>query len=150
MTPKGDSPAYIQTLPAAMNLKEDIIVELAMLHKCGIITTLPFLKNASPIFAWKKPNGKLPLLVDMKNFNNLISNDYINNNHPVIMLKMLPNTWRAKNSYTNWTIRRHIIAYRWLTNDQLRSWPSISLAAHLLTDAWHEALPGRCLHFLVS
>ena len=86
LTPKDDSPAYSQSLPAPINLKEDILVELVMLHKYGIITTLPFSKYASPIFAQKKPNGKLRLLVDLRKINNLISDDYINNNHPVSTL----------------------------------------------------------------
>ena len=83
LTPKDDSPAYSQSLPTPVKLKEDILVELALLHKYGIITTLPFSKYASPIFAQKKPNGKLRLLVDLRKINNLISDDYINNNHPV-------------------------------------------------------------------
>ena len=86
LTTKDDSPAYSQSLPAPINLKEDILVELAMLHKDGIITTLPFSKYASPIFKQKKPNGKLRLLVDLRKINNLISDDYINNNHPVSTL----------------------------------------------------------------
>ena len=57
-----------------------------MLHKYGIITTLPFSKYASPIFAQKKQNGKLRLLVDLRKINNLKSDDYINNNHPVSTL----------------------------------------------------------------
>ena len=83
LTPKDDSPAYSQSLPTPINIKEDILVELALLHRYGIITTLPFSKYASPIFAQKKPNGKLRLLVDLRKINNLISDDYINNNHPV-------------------------------------------------------------------
>ena len=86
LTPKDDSPAYSQSLPAPINLKEDILVELAMLHKYGIITALPFSKYASPIFAQKKPNGKLRLLVDLRKINNLISDDYINKNYPVSTL----------------------------------------------------------------
>ena len=86
LTPKDNSPAYSQSLPTPVNLKEDILVELALLHKYGIITTLPFSKYASPIFAQKKPNGKLRLLVDLRKINNLISDDYINNNHPVSTL----------------------------------------------------------------
>ena len=86
LTPKDHSPAYCQSLPTPINLKEDILVELALLHKCGIIATLPFSKYASPIFVQKKPNGKLRLLVDLRKINNLISDDYINNNHPVSTL----------------------------------------------------------------
>ena len=83
LTPKDDSPAYSQSLPTPINLKEDIIVELAVLQRYGIITTIPFSKYASPSFAQKKPNGKLRLLVDVRKINNLISDDYINKNHPV-------------------------------------------------------------------
>ena len=86
LTPENDSPADSQSLPAPINLKEDIMVELAMLHNNGIITTLPFSKYASPILAQKKPNGKLRLLVDLRKINNLTSDDYINNNHPVSTL----------------------------------------------------------------
>ena len=86
LTPKDESPAYSQSLPTPINLKEDILVELALLHKYGIITTLPFSKYASPIFAQKKPNGKLRLLVDLMKIYILISDDYINNNHPVSTL----------------------------------------------------------------
>ena len=86
LTPKDDSPAYRQSLPAPINLKEDILVELAMLHIYGIITTLPFSKYDSLIFAQKKPNGKLRLLVDLSKINNLIQDDYINNTQPVSTL----------------------------------------------------------------
>ena len=86
LTPNDDRPAYSQSLPTPINLKDDIIVELALLHKYGIITTLPFCKYASPIFAQRKPNGRLRLLVDLRKINNLITEDYANNNHPVSTL----------------------------------------------------------------
>ena len=86
LTPKDDSAAYSQSLPAPINLKEDILVELAMIHKNRTKTTLPFSKYASPIFAQKKPNVKLRLLVDLRKINNLISDDFINNNPPVSTL----------------------------------------------------------------
>ena len=38
-TPNDDRPAYSQNLPTPINLKDDITVELALLHKYGIITT---------------------------------------------------------------------------------------------------------------
>ena len=85
-TPLDNRPAYSQTLPAPINFKDDILVELAPLHKYGIITTLPFSKYASPIFAKRKPNGKLRRLVDFRKIYTLIADDYINNNHPVSTL----------------------------------------------------------------
>ena len=66
-----------------IHMKEDLFVELALKHKYGIITVLPFSKYASPIFAQRKPNGKLRLLVDLRKINTLIADDYTNNNHPV-------------------------------------------------------------------
>ena len=86
LTPKDDSPAYSQNLPTPVNLKEDILVELASVHKYGFITTLPFSNYASPIFAQKKHNGELRLLVDLRKIINLVSDEYINNNHPVSTL----------------------------------------------------------------
>ena len=86
LTPNDDRPAYSQSLPTPINVKDDITVELALLHKYGIITTLPFSKFASPIFAQRKPNGRLRLLVDLRKMNILISEDYVNNNHPVSTL----------------------------------------------------------------
>ena len=83
LTPKDDKAVYSQNLPKPINLKEDLIVELALMHKYGIITVLPFSKYASPIFAQRKPNGKLRLLVDLRKINTLIADDYTNNNHPV-------------------------------------------------------------------
>ena len=56
------------------------------MQKYGIITVLPFSKYASPIFAQRKPNGKLRLLVDLRKINTLIADDYTNNNHPVSTL----------------------------------------------------------------
>ena len=83
LTPNDDRPAYSQSLPTPPKLKDDITVELALLHKYGIITTLPFSKCASPIFAQRKPNGRLRLFVDLRKIKNLITEDYVNNNQPV-------------------------------------------------------------------
>ena len=85
-TRKDDKAVYSQSLPMPIHLKEDLIVELALRHKYGIITVLPFSKYASPIFAQRKPNGKLRLLVDLRKINSLIADDYTNNNHPVSTL----------------------------------------------------------------
>ena len=83
LTPKDNEAVYSQSLPMPIHLKEDLIVELALMHKYGIITVLPFSKYASPIFAQRKPNGKLRPLVDLRKINTLIADDYTNNKHPV-------------------------------------------------------------------
>ena len=86
LTPKDDKAVCSQNLPMPIHLKEDLIVELALLHKYGSITVLPLSKYASPIFAQRKPNGKLRLLVDLRKINSRIADDYTNNNHPVSTL----------------------------------------------------------------
>ena len=86
LTPKNDKAVNSQSLPMPIHLKEDLIVELVLMHKHGIITVLPFSKYASPIFAQRKPNGKLRLLVDLRKNNSRIADDYTNNNHPVSTL----------------------------------------------------------------
>ena len=86
LTPKDDKAVYSQSLPMPIHLKEDLIIELALMRKYGIITVLPFSKYASPIFAQRKPNGKLRLLVDLRRINSLIADDYTNKIHPVTTL----------------------------------------------------------------
>ena len=86
LTPKDDKTVYSQNLPMSTHLKEDLNAELALIHKYGIITVLPFSKFASPIFAQRKPNGILRLLVDLRKINTLIAVDYNNKNHPVSTL----------------------------------------------------------------
>ena len=99
LTPLDNRPAYSRSLPAPINLKDDILVELALLHKYGIITTLPFSKYASPIFAQRKPNGKLRLLFDLRKINTLIADDYINNNNPVSTLTDAAQRMAEKNLF---------------------------------------------------
>ena len=86
LTQKDDKAVYSQSLPMPIHPKEDLVVELALMRKFGIITVLPFSKYANPIFAQRKPNGKLRLLVDLRKINTLIADDYTNNNHPVSIL----------------------------------------------------------------
>ena len=86
LTPKDDKAVYSQSLPMPIHMKKDLLVQLALMHKYGIITVLPFSKDASPIFAQRKPSGKIRLLVDLRKINTLIADDFTNNNHPVSTL----------------------------------------------------------------
>ena len=44
LPPKDDNDVHSQNLPMPIHLKNDLIVELALMHKYGIITALPFWK----------------------------------------------------------------------------------------------------------
>ena len=86
LTPKDDKVVYSRSIPMLISLKEELFAELALMHKGGIITELPFSKYANHIFAQRKPNGKLSLLVDIRKINNLIADDYNNIIHPLSIL----------------------------------------------------------------
>ena len=86
ITPKDQKVVYSQSLPITIHLTKDLIVESALMHKYRIITVLSFSKYASPIFAQKKPNGKLRLLVELRKINSLIANGHTNNNRRVSTL----------------------------------------------------------------
>ena len=84
--PEDDKAVYNQSLPLPILLKRDLNVEMALMRKYGIITVLLFSKYASPIFAQRKHNGRLRLLVDLLKINSLIANEYTNNSYPVSTL----------------------------------------------------------------
>ena len=77
LRPKDDEAVYSHNLPMPIHLKEDSIVELALMHKYGVITVSPFSKYPGPIFAQWQPDGKLRLLV---------ADAYTNNKQPVSTL----------------------------------------------------------------
>ena len=86
LTLKDDNAVYIVIVPMPIYLKENLFVELAPRQKYGINTVLLFSKYAKPLFAQRKPNGKLRLLVDLSKINSLIVVDYTDSNHPVSTL----------------------------------------------------------------
>ena len=86
LSPKDDKVVNSQNLPIPIHLKKDLNVDLALVHKYGIYKVLLFSKYASPIFAQRKPDGKLRLLVDLRKSNSLIAHDYTKKNHPVSTL----------------------------------------------------------------
>ena len=76
LTMKDDKNVHSQSSPLPIYREENLIVELALMHNFGIITVLPSSKYASPIFARRKPNGKLQLRVDLRKNNSLSAKDY--------------------------------------------------------------------------
>ena len=147
LTPNVDRPAYSQSLPTPINLKDDITVELALLHKYGIITTLPFSKYASPIFARRKPNERLRLLVDLRKINNLITEDYTNNNYPVGTLSDAAQHMAGKNFFANWIAHRLTTAFRWQITNPFRCSPLILQVEHLLIVPLLKVSADHFLHF---
>ena len=61
---------------------------------------------------------RLRFLVDLRKINNLNSDDYTKNNHPVSTLTDAPQHMAGKNVSANWSVYMHITAYNWPTNAQ--------------------------------
>ena len=83
LTKKDDRAVYSQSFPMLTYLREDSTVEVALMHKNGIIEVLPLSKYASNIFLLRKPNRKLRLVVDLRKINSVIADEYTKKNHPV-------------------------------------------------------------------
>ena len=120
------------------------------MHKYGIITVLSFSKYASPIFAQRKPNGKLRLLVDLRKNNSLIADDYTNNNHPVSTLSDVTQHLAGKSLFCELGCSQ---AYHCL---QMADQRSVEMLAFLLpagllpTKDSHKVLVDLYLPFQVS
>ena len=150
LTPKDDKAVYSQSLPIPVQLKEHLIVELALMHKNGIITVLPFSKYSSPIFAQRKPNRKLRLLVDLRKINTLIADDYNNNNYSVITLSDAAEHWAEKCLFCKLDCSQ---AYHCLQMADQRSVEILALilpAEPVPTGDLHKALADLCLPFQAS
>ena len=62
LTPKDDTAVNSESLPMLIYLKEDLIIEWALMQKYGSITVLPFSKYASPIFDYTNNNHSVSTL----------------------------------------------------------------------------------------
>ena len=83
LTPTHDDLVYKKSPPTPVHIKEDLKVELALLQYYGILRTLPYSKYSSPIFAQRKPNGKMRILVNLRRINHILRHDYDENNFPI-------------------------------------------------------------------
>ena len=109
LTPEHDRAMYTQSPPTPIHLRDDILVELALLQYYGIITTLPYSKYSSPIFAQRKPSGALRLLIDLRRVNHLIRHDYDSHNFPITTLADASSHLAGKNFLQSWIAAKHIM-----------------------------------------
>ena len=60
LTPKDDKSVYSQSLPMPIHLKEDLIVELALMHNFGSVTVLTaFLQVREPHICTKEAQREI-------------------------------------------------------------------------------------------
>ena len=96
LTPEHSLPVYVQGPPAPIHLRDEILVELALLQYFNIIRTLTHSKYSSPIFCHRKPSGKLRILIDLRRVNHLLRQDYSNNNFPISNMTDATNHFAGK------------------------------------------------------
>ena len=148
--PKDAKAIYRQSLPLPIHLKEDLFVELALVHKYGIITVLLSSKYAIPTSAQRKPNGKLRILVYLMKINSLIVEDSTNNNHPVSTLSDAAQRLAGKSLFCK---RDCSQAHHCLQKADQRSVEMIAFNFASRTFAYkdlHNVLADLCLRFQVS
>ena len=133
-----------------IHLKGDLTVELALMHKYGIATVVPFSKYARHIFAQRKPNGKLRLLVDPRKINSLIVDDILTTIIQSALCQTQHNSWQECHSSANWIAPKIIIVCRLRTKSQWKCSHSILLAEILHIEDSHKVLADICLLFQVS
>ena len=83
LTPEDEQPDSTQSPPTPIHLCEELQVEPALLQYFGIITSLKHSRYSSPIFAHRKPNGELRILVDLRGISHLLLLDYHKNIYPI-------------------------------------------------------------------
>ena len=58
LTPEQPLPIFVQGPPAPIHLRDEILIEFALLQYFHIISTLSYSKYSSPIFVHRKSSGK--------------------------------------------------------------------------------------------
>ena len=96
LTPEHSMPTYMQSPPTPIHLRDELLVELALMQYYNIITTLPYSKYSSPIFAQRKSSGKLRVLIDLRRINHLFRHDYKNNKFPISNMTDATNHFAGK------------------------------------------------------
>ena len=86
------------------------------------MNTLAYSKYSSPIFAQRKPNGKLRILVDLQRINHLIKNDYGEHNHPVTTVSDAAQHMAGKKISVNMIVPSPTTAFKWRMSSQSNFW----------------------------
>ena len=75
LTPEHPLPVYDQGPPAPIHLRDEILIELALLQNFNNRTTLSHSKYSSTLFVHRKSFGKLRILIDLHRVNHLLRHD---------------------------------------------------------------------------
>ena len=100
LPPGHDLSVYVQRPPTPIHLREQLNIEIALMHYCGLITILSQSKFISPIIAHRKEAGKLRTLIDLRRVNNLFKIDYHRTNFPISNMTDATSQFAGKTLFT--------------------------------------------------
>ena len=100
LTPSHNLPVYVQSPPTPIHLRDELLVELALMQYYNLITTLPQSRYSSPIFVQRKKSGCLRILIDLRRINHLLKEDYMNSNFPISNMQDATNHFVGKKLFT--------------------------------------------------
>ena len=83
LTPKHLLPVYVLGPPAPIHLRDEILIEIALLQSFNIITKLSHSNYSSPIFVHRKSPGKLRIPIDLVKVIHLLRPEYLYSNFPI-------------------------------------------------------------------
>ena len=92
LNPDENKRVYTQSHPTAIHLREELLVELAIMQNYNISNS----RYSSPIFAQRKSNGRLRLLIDLRRVNHLLRQDYRDSNFPISNMSDATNHFAGK------------------------------------------------------
>ena len=98
LTLEHELPVYVQSPITLIHLRDELLVELFLMHFYNLITSLPHSKYSSPVFEQRKESGKLTISIDLRRINHLLRNDYMNSIFP------MPNMSDASNHFASKTL----------------------------------------------
>ena len=76
LTPEHTQLEYTPYLSTPIQLRDEMLIELALMQDYEIITTLLFSKYSSPLLAPQTLSGKLRILIDLRRINHFLRQNY--------------------------------------------------------------------------
>ena len=151
LTPKDVEAIYSRSMPMPIQLNEDLIVDLALMHKYGVTTLLPFSPSRQvPYFHRGSPTGNYVFLWISEK-----SAVWLRMPIPVTTIQLAPyqtqqNTWQESLFSASLTAPKLITAWRWWTSGRWKSSHSIWPADLWPTKDLLKVSADLCLPFQVS
>ena len=99
LTPEHPLPVYVQDPPAPIHLRDEILVELALLRFFNITTTLSHSKYSNTTSVHRKSSGKLRIFIDLRRVNHLLRHEYLRSNYPFSKITDTTNHFAGKNLF---------------------------------------------------